>query len=73
VQPVLGDPAVAGGLDQMTHRGPFRPLPFHDSVLHGKLNFWGKVQLFGRPSRGNRNSFEGMLLPVLYSSRVEDV
>ena len=32
VQPALGDPALAGGLDQMIPRGPFQPLPFHDSV-----------------------------------------
>jgi len=25
VQPVLGDPASAGGLDQMIHRGSFQP------------------------------------------------
>jgi len=35
VQPAVGDPASAGGLDWMTHRGPFQPLPFCDSV---KLN-----------------------------------
>jgi len=32
VQPALGDPASAGGLDQTIHRGPFRPLTFCDSV-----------------------------------------
>jgi len=25
VQPAVGDPALAGGLDQMIHRGPFQP------------------------------------------------
>jgi len=34
VQPTVGDPASAGGLDQMTHRGPFQPLPFCDSVMN---------------------------------------
>ena len=33
VQPALGDPASAGRLDQMIHRGPFQPLPFCDSVI----------------------------------------
>jgi len=33
VQPAVGDPAWAGGLDQMTHRGRFQPLPFCDSVI----------------------------------------
>jgi len=32
VQPALGDPALAGVLDQLTHRGPCQPLPFCDSV-----------------------------------------
>jgi len=32
VQPALGDPALAGGLDWVTHRGPFQPRPFCDSV-----------------------------------------
>jgi len=31
-QPAVGDPASAGGLDWMTHRGPFQPLPCWDSV-----------------------------------------
>ena len=31
VQPAVGDPALAGGLDWVTHRGPFQPLPFCDS------------------------------------------
>ena len=26
VQPTVGDPASPGGLDKMTHRGPFQPL-----------------------------------------------
>ena len=33
VQPALGDPASAGGLDWVTHRGPFQPQPFCDSVI----------------------------------------
>ena len=32
-QPAVGDPASAGGLDQMTHRGPFQPRPFCGSVF----------------------------------------
>jgi len=35
VQPAVGDPASAGGLDWVTHRGPFQPLPFCDSVVLG--------------------------------------
>ena len=33
LQPAVGDPASAGGLDEMTHRGPFQPRPFSGSVL----------------------------------------
>jgi len=32
VQPAVGDPALAGGLDQMIHRSPFQALTFCDSV-----------------------------------------
>jgi len=32
VQPAVGDPALAGGLDEMVPGGPFQPLPFCDSV-----------------------------------------
>jgi len=33
VQPAVGDPALAGGLHWVTHRGPFQPLPFCDSMI----------------------------------------
>ena len=33
MQPAVGDPASAGGLDWVTHRGPFQPLLFCDSVI----------------------------------------
>ena len=29
----VGDPALAGGLDWVAHRGPFQPWPFCDSVI----------------------------------------
>ena len=31
LHPTVGDPASAGGLDWVTHRGPFQPRPFCDS------------------------------------------
>ena len=33
LQPTVGDPALAGGLDWVIHRGPFQPRPFCDSVI----------------------------------------
>ena len=33
VQPAVDDPALARRLDQITHKGPFQPLPFYDSVV----------------------------------------
>ena len=33
LHPTVGDPASAGGLDWVTHRGPFQPLPFCGSVI----------------------------------------
>jgi len=33
VQPAVGDPASAGGLDQKIPRGPFQPQPFCDPVI----------------------------------------
>ena len=33
LQPAVGDPASAGVLDWVTHRGPFQPRPFCDSVI----------------------------------------
>jgi len=40
VWPALGDPSLAGVLDQMTHRGPFQPLWFCDSVTGARLLQW---------------------------------
>jgi len=39
VQPAVGDPASAGGLDWVTHRGPFQPLLFCDSVTLGLYKY----------------------------------
>jgi len=33
VQPAVGDPASAGGLEWVTHRGPFQPQTFCGSVI----------------------------------------
>jgi len=32
VQPALGDPVLAGGVDWVTHRGPFQSQTFCDSI-----------------------------------------
>jgi len=42
VQPAVGDPALAGELDRMTHRGPFQLRPFCDSVC--RSHFGGTTQ-----------------------------
>ena len=47
VQPALRDPASAGALDWVTHRGPFQPWPFCDSVVR----CWGWTPA-GRSSGG---------------------
>ena len=36
VQPAVGDPASAGGLDWVTHRGPCQPVTFCDSMIPKK-------------------------------------
>jgi len=36
VQPALGDPASAGGLDWVTHRGLFQPRTFCDSEVNSQ-------------------------------------
>jgi len=33
LRPAVGDPASAGGLDWVIHRGPFQPRTFCDSVI----------------------------------------
>ena len=40
VQPALGDPASAAGLDWMICRGPFQPLPFCDSIIQYGRATW---------------------------------
>ena len=39
VQPAVGDPGLAGQLDQMTPRGPFQPRTFCDSGIYRALNY----------------------------------
>ena len=39
VQPAVGDPSSAGGLDLDAHRGPFQPLTFCDFEIKIKLSF----------------------------------
>jgi len=45
MQPAVGDPASAGGLDWVTHRGPFQPLPCWDSVI-----LWDSDGRLSRPA-----------------------
>ena len=47
VQPAPRDPALAGGLDQAIHRGPFQPRTFCDSVILWLSESRGKVQSGG--------------------------
>jgi len=51
VQPAVGDPASAGGLDWMTHRGPFQPRPFCDSVSKSSI---GGIPLLGFKNTDNK-------------------
>jgi len=50
VQPALGNRALAGGLDQMIHRGAFQPLPFCDSVIFYSC----KLHAGACPDKGNK-------------------
>ena len=44
MQPAVGDPALAGGLDWMIPRGPFQSLPFCDSVT-GSFNIGTEITM----------------------------
>jgi len=49
VQPAVGDPASAGGVDWVTHRGPFQPLLFCDSVIL-RRSFFSQGWVLLRPT-----------------------
>ena len=43
VQPAVGDPALAAGLNQVIHRGPFQLLTLYDSVILRFCDSVGRV------------------------------
>jgi len=53
-KPALGDPALAGGLDQMTSRGPFQPQLFCDS---GPKNTTTTPEISGMKRERNKTIF----------------
>ena len=55
VQPAVGDPAWARGLDWVTHRGPFQPRTFCDSVIRSsfmRANPWCQLITESQNSSG---------------------
>ena len=67
VQPAVGDPASAGGLEWMTHRGPFQPLLFCDHLHPGfarpqQPRSEGRGRLSHQALPPSRRSHAGVLL-----------
>ena len=62
LEPTVGDPALAEGLDWVTHRGPFQPLPFCDSVILWNRSFAPRTSKAWKDKKSKENTFvfEGM-------------